>query len=127
MKTNNFFTTIILLSVVLVGCKNETQTEQASDVKISENIDPLPSWNDGETKSNIIAFVDKVTTPGADFVPIEDRIATFDNDGNLWAEQPAYFQLFFAIDQVKAMAEDHPEWENEEPFKSVLNDIRTLQ
>ena len=121
MKTTHFFSTLVVLSVLLMGCN--TQTNQSADVetKTTQQVDPLPSWNDGETKSSIIAFVEKVTTPGTDFVPVEDRIATFDNDGNLWAEQPAYFQLFFAIDQVKAMAKDHPEWENQEPFKSVLN------
>ena len=83
--------------------------------------DPLPSWNDTPTKAAIMDFVDRVTDEGsADFVPIPERIATFDNDGNLWAEQPVYFQLFFAVDRVKAMAADHSEWATEEPFASVL-------
>jgi len=87
--------------------------------------DPLPSWNDGPAKSAIVAFVDKVTIPGSpDFVAEPERIATFDNDGTLWAEQPVYFQLLFALDRVKAMAADHPEWRETEPFKSVLaNDM----
>lgn len=84
---------------------------------------PLPSWNDTPTKQAIVAFVEKVTTEGSpDFVPPEERIATFDNDGTLWAEQPAYFQLIFVFDRVKAMAADHPEWKDTEPFKSVLAD-----
>ncbi len=87
-----------------------------------ENNDPLPSWNESDSKSNIIAFVEKVTTPGPDYVPAEDRIATFDNDGTLLAEQPAYFQLIYALDQVKKLAKNHPEWKEQEPFKSVLND-----
>ncbi len=67
-------------------------------------------------------FVDAVTTPGgAEFVPVEDRIAVFDNDGALWSEQPVYFQLLFAIDRVKAMAPDHPEWADTQPFKAVLD------
>ncbi|MCQ3830903.1 haloacid dehalogenase-like hydrolase [Microbulbifer elongatus] len=82
---------------------------------------PLPSWNAGSTKQSIVEFVEKVTKQGGpDFVPEAQRIATFDNDGNLWAEQPLYFQLIYAIDQVKKMAPDHPEWKTQEPFASVL-------
>jgi phosphoserine phosphatase len=85
-------------------------------------VDLLPSWNDGETKQSIIEFVEKVTKEGtSDFVPPGERIATFDNDGTLWAEQPMYFQLFFAIDRVKAMAPQHPEWKDTEPFASLLD------
>ena len=83
--------------------------------------EPLPSWNDGANKQAIIDFVTAVTTEGgADFVKAGDRIATFDNDGTLWSEQPMYVQLAFALDEVKAMAPDHPEWKETEPFKSVL-------
>ena len=83
---------------------------------------PLPSWSDGATKQAIVAFVEKVTKQGSpEFVPENQRIATFDNDGTLWAEQPVYFQLFYAIDQVKKMAPQHPGWKTEEPFASVLN------
>ena len=75
--------------------------------------DPLPSWNDGATKKSITDFVARVTTPGgADFVPVAERIAVFDNDGTLWAEQPMYFQLAFAIYRVKRMAPQHPEWKD---------------
>lgn len=85
--------------------------------------DPLPSWNEGATKSAIIEFVDKVTKEGSpDFVPEDERIATFDNDGTLWCEQPAYFQALFAFDRVRELAKDHPEWKNQEPFKSILNE-----
>ena len=69
----------------------------------------LPSWNEGKTKQAIVDFVKRVTTPGKDFVPEPERIATFDNDGTLWAEQPLYFQLAFALDRVKALALQHPE------------------
>ncbi len=83
--------------------------------------DPLPSWNEGDTKQSIIQFVEKVTNKdSADFVLPAERIATFDNDGCLWSEQPMYFQLFFAIDRVKALAPQHPEWKNKEPFASLL-------
>jgi phosphoserine phosphatase len=83
--------------------------------------DPLPSWNDTAAKKAITAFVERVTKQGsADFVPVAKRIATFDNDGCLWAEQPMYFQLAFAIDRVKALAPQHPEWKTKEPFASLL-------
>jgi phosphoglycolate phosphatase-like HAD superfamily hydrolase len=83
--------------------------------------DPLASWNEGATKKSIMDFVALVTKEGgADYVKPEERIATFDNDGTLWAEQPYYFQLAFALDRVKAMAPEHPEWKDMDPFKSVL-------
>ena len=83
--------------------------------------DPLPSWNDGAAKKAIVEFVSKVTREGGpQFVPPAKRIATFDNDGTLWAEQPMYFQLLFALDRVKALAPQHPEWKDEEPFASLL-------
>ena len=83
--------------------------------------DPLPSWNDGPAKQSIINFVTKVTKAGSpDFVPEPERIATFDNDGTLWSEQPMYFQLLFAVDRVKALAPQHPEWQTQEPFASLL-------
>lgn len=83
--------------------------------------DPLPSWNEGPAKQSLITFVKAVTeTGGPDYVPPAERIATFDNDGTLWPEQPLYFQLFFAMDRVKARAPQHPEWKTQEPFASVL-------
>jgi hypothetical protein len=90
--------------------------------------DPLPSWNDTESKRAIVTFVEKVTKEGsADLVPVADRIATFDNDGTLWGEQPMYVQLAFAIDRVKALAPEHPEWKNQQPFKAVLDgDMKAL-
>jgi phosphoglycolate phosphatase-like HAD superfamily hydrolase len=85
--------------------------------------DPLPSWNDGPSKAAIVDFVDRVSaSDGPDFVPESGRIAVFDNDGTLWSEQPAYFQLLFIIDRVKAMAPDHPEWTSIQPFQAVLED-----
>jgi hypothetical protein len=90
--------------------------------------DPLPSWNDGPTKQAIVAFVQKVTDKqGRDYVAPDDRIATFDNDGTLWIEQPMYVQLAFALDRVKALAPEHPEWKDQQPFKAVLEgDMKTL-
>src|SRR5438094_5989170 len=99
----------VLLAIVIAGLT----TAYAED--------PLPSWNDGKAKQSIVAFVEKVTREGsADFVPPEERIATFDNDGTLWCEQPLYFQLLFALDRVKALAPQHPEWKTKEPFASLL-------
>jgi hypothetical protein len=83
--------------------------------------DPLPSWNDTAPKKSIIAFVEKVTKEGStDFVPVEERIATFDNDGTLWVEQPMYVQLAFALDRIKQLAPSHPEWKTTQPFQGVL-------
>ena len=83
--------------------------------------DPLPSWNEGSTKQSILDFVRGVTTAGDPlFVKPEDRIAVFDNDGTLWSEQPLYFQLMFALDRIKVLAPQHPEWKDKEPFASLL-------
>ena len=104
---------LCLVSVVFVSvCCNAA---------ITRATDPLPSWNDGPTKQAIMTFVEKVTTSGPpEFVPPEERIATFDNDGTLWAEKPMYFQLFFALDRVKTLAPQHPEWKDKEPFASLI-------
>ena len=84
--------------------------------------DPLPSWRDGDAKKSIIGFVAKVTKKGSpDFVPPAERIATFDNDGTLWPEQPMYTQLAFALDRVRALAPQHPEWKTTQPFQAVLD------
>jgi phosphoglycolate phosphatase-like HAD superfamily hydrolase len=90
--------------------------------------DPLASWNDGTVKKSITDFVARVTTQGGpDFVPVEQRIATFDNDGTLWCEQPFYSQLAFAFDSIKAMAPSHPEWKTKQPFKALLEkDMKAL-
>jgi phosphoserine phosphatase len=84
--------------------------------------DPLPSWNDGASKRAIVAFVAQVNKAGTpDFVPVPQRIATFDNDGTLWVEQPIYTQFAFAFDRVKLLSAGHPEWKNTEPFASLLD------
>jgi len=83
--------------------------------------EPLPSWNEGQTKRAIVDFVKRVTADGgADFVPVAERIAVFDNDGTLWIEKPMYAQLAFALDRVKALAPQHPEWKDKQPFKAAL-------
>ena len=94
---------------------------------VAQSADTLPSWNDGKTKQSLKDFVAKVSKKGSpDFVPPPERIATFDNDGTLWAEQPLYFQIHFAIDRIKELASQHPEWKEKEPFKSILaGDLKT--
>jgi haloacid dehalogenase-like hydrolase len=90
--------------------------------------DPLPSWNDSTAKSAIVEFVEAVITYGPDFVAPIERIATFDNDGTLWVEQPLYTQLAFALDRIRALAPEHPEWREQQPFKAVLeNDLEALK
>ncbi len=83
--------------------------------------DPLPSWNEGKAKQSIVEFVTKVTKESSpDFVPVPERIAAFDNDGTLWCEKPLPVQLYFALDRVKTLAPQHPEWKDKEPFASAL-------
>jgi phosphoserine phosphatase len=90
--------------------------------------DPLPSWNDGASKARIVAFVNAVVEPGGkDFVSPAERVAVFDNDGTLWAEQPVYFQALFIRDRIKALAPKHPEWKTQEPYASLLKgDLKTV-
>ena len=90
---------------------------QAGGTATVEAADPLPSWNDSPARRAVVTFVDTVTREGgAGYVPPAERIAVFDNDGCLWAEQPMYFQAFFIFDRIKAVAAGHPEWKDEEPF-----------
>ena len=91
-------------------------------------VDPLPSWNDGAAKNSLIEFVTRVTKKGGpEFVPPMERIAVFDNDGTLWAEQPFYFQGLFIMDRVRSLAPQHPDWKEKQPFKAVLeNDMKAL-
>jgi hypothetical protein len=94
----------------------------------SRAVDSLPLWNEGPAKKAIVEFVTEVTTAGSpSFVSVPERIAVFDNDGTLWAEQPMYFQFLFALDRVKALAPQHPEWKTKEPFASLLKgDLKTV-
>jgi haloacid dehalogenase-like hydrolase len=103
----------LLLGFALLACGPTPGGAQA--------VDPLPSWNDGPTKQSILDYVTRVTKEGGpDYVEPKDRLATFDNDGTLWVEQPIYTQFAFAIDEVKAQANKHPEWKTKDPFKSVI-------
>ena len=112
--------TLVAISALVVSSGCAQSVEPDLPIKV---VDPLPSWNDGKAKQAIFDFVVRVTdTASPDFVPEAERIATFDNDGNLWAEKPVYFQLLFAIDRVKATASEHPEWASQQPFKAVLDD-----
>jgi len=109
----------MLAAAVAVGCAR-APTPVAEPGVVAE-ADPLPSWNEGSSKVALIGFVAQVTTEGSpDFVPPPERIAVFDNDGTLWSEKPVPFQLLFALDQVRALAPQHPEWTRKEPFASVL-------
>lgn len=113
----------VFLFVFIFACKQPPERSEEALAERSNvvNTDPLPSWNESLTKQSILDFVQRTTSEGSeDFVPVNERIATFDNDGCLWSEQPMYFQLFFAIDRVKALAPDHPEWNSQEPFASLL-------
>jgi len=109
-----------LLRVLLYACLF-LSVSNLSVRPITAQTDPLPSWNDTAAKKNIESFVDCVTKEGGpDFVPQEQRIATFDNDGTLWVESPVYTQIAFAFDRVKEMAPQHPEWKTTQPFKGIL-------
>src|SRR3954454_1176850 len=116
MKASKFSFSLIFLiaSLVFSSCESKVQSKQLA--KTSTNAtDPLPSWNEGPTKKAILDFVDRTTKEGSpDFIPVEERIACFDNDGTLWAEQPLYFQLAFVLDRVKTLAPQHPEWKTKE-------------
>jgi phosphoglycolate phosphatase-like HAD superfamily hydrolase len=117
---------LVLFAVVLValGCA-ASEAPRAKEPSVGDEleaaVDPLPSWNNTATKAKIIAFVDAVTDPDRpEYVEPEERIATFDNDGTLWVEKPAYAELLFALDRVKSLAQVHPEWKSQEPFRAVL-------
>ena len=122
-QTKLAFIGLTLLSIVLTGCDNapkENATAKEVVVVAEQIADPLPSWNEGETKTAITRFVTNVTTEGSpDFVPSAQRIAAFDNDGTLWSEQPVV-QLEFLTYQIKKMSGQHPEWKTQQPFKAVL-------
>jgi len=112
---------IVLCSLVACGCSAQTGTRAPAVPAATQPADSLPSWNEGATKKSITDFVARVTREGgSDFVPPPERIAVFDNDGTLWSEKPVPFQLLFAIDRVKALAPQHPEWTTREPFASLL-------
>jgi phosphoserine phosphatase len=109
-----FKKSLLLFSAIIFFSCTEQNVQQS---------DPLPSWNEGKSKQSIIDFVNEVTNETSpNYVKPEDRIATFDNDGCLWSEKPFYFQLQFALDRVKALALEHPEWKDNPLFQAVLKD-----
>src|SRR5277367_1286170 len=127
MRTRTILSAATLLAVgALLGSlrdfgppSRDVQAQNTTTTKIPA--DPLPSWNDGPTKKAIVEFVDRVTKDGGpDFVPVDERIAVFDNDGTLWCEHPMYVQMAFILDRVKALAPKHPDWKTKLPFKAVL-------
>jgi hypothetical protein len=117
VSRRSFIGALLAVGFVVVACAST----------LAQN-DPLPSWNEGAVKNSITDFVSRVTTQGgADFIPAEQRIATFDNYGTLWCEQPVYVQVAFALDRIKAMAPQHPEWKTTQPFKAILDrDMKAL-
>jgi hypothetical protein len=109
------------MTIFIFGCKQSTTKNEIVKQKAEVKNDPLPSWNEGTTKKKIIDFVTQTTKEAStDFIPVADRITCFDNDCTLWSEQPIYFQFFFAIEQIKAMAPQHPVWKDNKPFKAIL-------
>lgn len=112
--------TMFIVAVLILNLCGGVWAQSASD--------PLPSWNDSTTKKSIVDFVTRVARDGGpDFIPVAERVATFDNDGTLWCEQPVYFQAAFAFDRIRALAPQHPEWKTLQPFKAVLEkDAKTL-
>ena len=125
----------LALAVSACGQREDPQASAAADGASSDlasaaaaPAEPLASWNDGASKEAIVAFVERVTAESsADFVPPAERIAVFDNDGTLWSEQPMYFQLAFALERVRSLAPQHPEWREQQPFKGVLeNDMPSV-
>ena len=117
---------LVACCCLLVSCSGTP--EQASPASPPATADPLTTWNPGSVKDAIVGFVERTTRQGGpDYVPPAERIAVFDNDGTLWAEQPFYSQLAFALDRVKALAADHPEWKTTQPFKAVIDgDIKAV-
>ena len=108
--------TVGLMSLPLVPLQGQPQKKEPGS-----GADPLPSWNAGPAKNSVVSFVDRICKKGSqDFVPASERIAVFDNDGTLWSEQPVPTQLAFAIDRIKSLAPQHPEWREQEPFQSIL-------
>ncbi|WP_338733545.1 HAD family hydrolase [Mangrovimonas cancribranchiae] len=119
MKKASTYVICLAITILLISCKNDTKK---TAIKVATK-NHLPSFNNVQSRDNIIAFVEKITDSTSDeYVAPKDRIACFDNDGTLWVEQPLPSQLFFAFDKIKAMAKNHPEWKTEMPFKAVIED-----
>lgn len=118
---------LIFLLAIFLGCGSDTSQKDDLPGSTTLKKNSLTSWNEGAAKTAITEFVSKTTTPGSlEYIPVADRIACFDNDGTLWGEQPFYFQLLFAVDRVKALAAEHPEWKTKQPYQALLNnDLQT--
>jgi len=135
MKTYKLAVLIFLIGTIpFTSCKNKKQEAQKEERSVTENIQepketgPLPSWNDTKAKERIISFVKAVTTQGSDYIPPEDRIATFDNDGTLWSEKPTYFQVEFVLYRIKKMAPKHPEWKKNKLMQTAIkHDLKKLR
>lgn len=120
---------VLAFGIVFQSCaEKETPSEPVKEAIEEIVIDPLPSWNDVKSKQEIVAFVEESIDPDSpDYILREDRIATFDNDGTLWSEQPMYFQLFFVIDRINEMAADHPEWKDKPPYSyAIAGDLKSM-
>ncbi|NPA35502.1 MAG: haloacid dehalogenase-like hydrolase [Chlorobi bacterium] len=136
MRSFKLSALIFLLGALLFNSCNNTKKQEGPEKEKTQpagtvepkKYDPLPSWNDTKSKERIISFVKSVTSPGNDFIPPEDRIATFDNDGTLWSEQPTYFQVEFVLYRIKEMAPDHPEWKKNKLIQAAINhDLKKLR
>jgi hypothetical protein len=111
----------LLFLLILAGCSSAPTPPAGTRPAATAAVDPLPSWNNGAAKQAIVDFVKTTTDKGnPKFVPPEDRIATFDQDGTTWVEQPIYSQVLFAFDRVAELAPQHPEWKTKQPFKAIL-------
>jgi phosphoglycolate phosphatase-like HAD superfamily hydrolase len=122
----------ILITFISFSCTSSADETASNDstitsVQTTEGNDPLAAWNDGPRKQAVVNYVINATEDGnAGFIPVNDRITVFDNDGTLWSEQPLYFQFFYSFDKIRQMSPQHPEWKTKEPFKSILaGDIRS--
>jgi hypothetical protein len=129
-KTLKFNFAVLLFAIIAIFATSCNQQQSKTEPQKTDSVvatDPLPSWNDGDSKKAIIGFVKNSTDSSSKgFVPVADRIACFDNDGTLWTEKPLPFQLYFVLDRIKAMAPQHPEWKNKQPYKGILEgDLKT--
>lgn len=123
MKRNIIiFVSLMVIELFIGSCNTPDKTTDEATLMVQTISDPLPSWENGTTKQAIIDFVTKSCTEGqAEFIPVADRIAVFDNDGTLWPEQPVPNQLIFAVDNLKKLSETHPEFKNDEVLNGLLN------
>jgi len=125
MKTGNLLPVFLFILFLLYSC--DIRKDNVTSV-VKKTADPLPSWSDNKTNEKILHFI-KITTDQHSeyFIPVDDRIAVFDNDGTLWSEKPLYFQMYFILDRIKEMAPEHSEWETKQPYKAALeNDLQAI-